>query len=1780
MRPLFAALVACGVLAGNVVAAPPSGANRFAHLDTSDPFYVSSSTAKLTTPQWIGEPGVDAVVVLAIDDLRDPPRWEAYLRPIINRLKQHAGHASVSIMTCKVNPADPQLNAWLAEGLSLECHTIDHPCVLLSGGNFARAKQTYDGCIELLSQVPGNRPVAFRVPCCDSLNAASPRFFSELFNRTAAAGRHLAIDSSVFQIFTPADPELPRELVLSADGAERFRRYLPNPGYVATIENYPYPYPIGRLCWEFPCVVPSDWQGQKLHRPASPETVVDMKRALDAAVAKRGVFDLVFHPYDWIRSEQVVELIDHAVARHKGRVTFLTFREALERINKNLLGGVGLRGADGGDQGVRLLDLNGDGFQDVVIGNQQVRATRIWNDETDEWLVGDFPCELVSRDGGAERRPIARFGIVGEPGVPVLLAAQDGTLRGWQFEAAANSAGRWIEMPELVPTVERAGQREEITVVDLAGLRLVDVDGAGGCELLIATPGVRAAYAWQAERGDAGEATGGQQPGGQAIRGQWRRLEFNLPAGALFADDAGGEVGLRLVDLDDDLDLDVLFSNERDFGAFLFASLDSGWSQPVRSGPRTQADAVPMISRQGTDNGAWFHDRELVVQNEDTDRLPDSVQRLAFNDLLADVVPEPKSPAAAQQTLVPRAGMVAELVAAEPLVEDPIALDWDGQGRLWVVEMRDYPSGVDGRPGGRVRVLEDTDGDGRYDKSSVFLDELKYPTSVFTWRAGALVLAAPDLLYAEDRDGDGRADHTEVLFTGFARGNPQHLANGLVWGLDNWIYGANGDSGGRVRATAGGEEFGIGGRDFRLRPATGEFEPIEGFTQFSRPRDDWGNWFGCSNANPFWQYVLSDHYLRRNAHMAPPESRMPVSDNPGVAPVYPLSRLLERFNDPHTANRFTSACGATIYRDELLGPGFTGNVFISEPVHNLVHREIATSDGVRVVSRRAADEQRSEFLASSDNFFRPTTIKTGPDGALWIADMYRYVIEHPEWIPDEMQRQLDLRAGSDKGRIYRVYPHGVAPRPMPKLATLDAAGLAAALESPNGWIRDKAQQLLIERGGQDAVPALENLARSAARPTARLHALCTLDGLADASESVLVAALGDTHPGVRRHAVRIAETHVDKSPTVAAAVVRLVDDVDPQVRLQLAYSLGEWTSAAAGEALGRLAVRNADDPWITAAALSSATRNLNEMVAAVLATSGQAPPPAELAAQLLSIAAAMGRTEAIVELVPAISRAVDGRYAPWQLSALGELLNLLDRRNKTLVQFRDEAAEPLRAAVNELGGLFEHARLVAADADADESLRLAALELLGRGLEGQSDDVAALTNLLGPQTAPAVQEGAIRALGGLRMPEVPTRLLAAWKGYSPAARSEVVSLIVGRNEWAVQLLEAVAGGQIAAGEIDLTRQQQLRESRQREIRDRAAQLFGQSSSGGRQAVLGKYQESLARVGDAARGGEHFNKKCAVCHRFREQGHAVGPDLSALTDKSPAAMLVAILDPNRAVENKFVNYTAVTTAGLTFTGLLAAETGNSVTLLGQEGKQQAILRDDLEALESTGKSLMPEEFEKDLTPADVADVIAYIRAVESPRKTLAGNAPELVRPEALRGYIFCLPTNAEIYGPNLVIEQPHGNLGWWSAESDRAAWTLAAPREQSYAVFLDFACDEASAGNTWLLELSAIEPAAAATEQGPAGEAATTNAGTAAQGATTAPAETAVDVSAPASPVEQRLTGKIESTGDWNTYRRIKVGDVHLKPGQYRMGLRPNGQPSGPMFDLKSITLVPHGRFVP
>jgi len=311
MRPTWLAFSVAIVLCATLPTWAVDG-NRLTYLDEfCDPYYPGLDTAQLVTEQWIGEPGVEAVIVLSVDDMRDPAPFERFLRPILDRLKKIDGRAPVSIITNQIDPKHPQLQSWLEEGLSFEAHTIDHPCPCLHGGDLARAKSTYDRCVDLLTKIPDGRPVAFRMPCGDSMNSMSPRFFTEIFNKTTANGNFLTMDSSIFTLTTPADPELPRRLVFDENGRQKFRKYVPHGGnMVNRIDDYPYPYVIGRLCWECPLWMPSDWDAQHLHGSKNPITVRDLKAAVDALAIKRGVCTLVFHAHGWIDNHQLIEVID------------------------------------------------------------------------------------------------------------------------------------------------------------------------------------------------------------------------------------------------------------------------------------------------------------------------------------------------------------------------------------------------------------------------------------------------------------------------------------------------------------------------------------------------------------------------------------------------------------------------------------------------------------------------------------------------------------------------------------------------------------------------------------------------------------------------------------------------------------------------------------------------------------------------------------------------------------------------------------------------------------------------------------------------------------------------------------------------------------------------------------------------------------------------------------------------------------------------------------------------------------------------------------------------------------------------------------------------------------------------------------------------------------------------------------------------------------------------------------------------------------------------------
>ncbi|MGV3609207.1 MAG: PVC-type heme-binding CxxCH protein [Planctomycetaceae bacterium] len=938
------------------------------------------------------------------------------------------------------------------------------------------------------------------------------------------------------------------------------------------------------------------------------------------------------------------------------------------------------------------------------------------------------------------------------------------------------------------------------------------------------------------------------------------------------------------------------------------------------------------------------------------------------------VDPPPMSPAESLRAMRLRPGYEADLVAHEPLVLDPVAIDWGPDGRLWIAEMADYPLGIDGqgKPGGRIRVLEDTNADGQYDKATVFAEGLNFPTGVLAWEKGVLVTAAPNILYLEDTSGDGKADINRPLFTGFLEGNQQLRVNGLRVGLDNWVYCASGSHHGgygaasKIKSALTGDEIYIGSRDFRFQPNTGRIEPLSGPSQYGRNRDDWGHWFGVQNSHPIWHYVLEDRYSRRNPYVIPPDpKRQLLPANPQVFSAKPPEK---RFHNFQESGRFTSACSAMIYRDDLL---FSGeHAFTCEPFHNLVQHNVLTPEGVSFHAARDPAEADREFLASEDRWCRPVMAITGPDGALWIVDMYRFMIEHPEWLPPAGKEELRpyYREGDDKGRIYRIYPTGKKPAGIVRLDKLSPAELVGKLSSTNGWQRDMAQRLLIAKKDLSVVPLLEKMAASES-PRGRLHAIWTLSALEQLKPEVLSARLSDSHPEIRRNALLLTEGRKDAA-LLLPTVLSLVKDPEARVRLQLACTLGEFTTPEVGKALAQLAIDNQADPDISGAVASSVSaKNVGDVLNAILGRSSEGST--QLQARYLSLATQLSADEAVTQALKRVVEDFHSKPAAWQFIAIAGMQDALRRRSpadKTALSGWKSTIEQLQSA----------ARSIVADAQAEESLRVAAVAVLGRDPGAQqASDWQLFQSLLTPQAPTSLQSAIIAQWSQESSPEIATSLLQGWKSHSPPLRSQILTVIASRPAWIERLLQQLDKQSVNAGEIDAPLRAQLVAIKDEALRNRLVAIFAKTASSDRKQVLADYQASAQLPGDAARGAVFFQKKCATCHKLGDVGQEVGPSLAALSNKSPPALLVSILDPSSAVDSKYLSYITVTVDGRSLSGILATETGVSVTLLAADGKRYDILRSDIETLQSTGKSLMPDGLEKDLSPQDLADLIAFV-----------------------------------------------------------------------------------------------------------------------------------------------------------------------------------------------------------
>lgn len=949
-----------------------------------------------------------------------------------------------------------------------------------------------------------------------------------------------------------------------------------------------------------------------------------------------------------------------------------------------------------------------------------------------------------------------------------------------------------------------------------------------------------------------------------------------------------------------------------------------------------------------------------------------------------------------------------ELVAAEPEVVDPVAVQFGADGSLWVVEMRDYPHGPGAgeTPQSRIVHLFDRDQDGRFETSEVFADHLLFCTGVLPYRDGLIVTMAGQIAFLADRDGDGRAEFRETWFSGFAQENSQLRANHPTYGPDGSVYVANGLRGGKIVAekpewkrTA--TPLVITGFDFRFHPETGDFSTVTGHGQFGLTFDDLGRRFVCSNRNPCQHVVLENWYLQRNPRLAVKAVMHDVCAPAERSRLFPISQAWT--TSTLHANQFTAACGVLIYRGDALPAEYTGNVFTCDPTGNLVHREIVQAEGATFHGRSPYADR--EFLASPDTWFRPVNLAHGPDGALYIVDMYRAVIEHPDFMPSELKTRPDLRWGDDRGRIYRV----VSKVQRPAAATLPAqSSLAERVEqlaSRNAWQAETALRLLVEERAAETADLLRArfLSSSAAPPedaaadsaVGTCRALWALQQLGALDRDDLLRAL--EREAWAETACRLAESLLAEDAALRAKVASWVGTTNPRITFQALLSLTGLTLEA-GE-LSRMAQavwQWPEDPWLRTAALLAVGQQTAAWLHEVARQVADQPHPArasELMETLTELAVTHEPLAAVVPSLELLARLDHPEALELWLSVRRGWGVGMARRGAQGKQELAALPDGGQTVQTTLQHWLQEAARVAQDPQVAVELRQSAL----RTLRWAEADLAlpVLTAMLSPNLPTELTLTACDTLAAFPHDSTADALLRSFPQAVPAVRRTILETLLSHPQLTQRLLDAVERAvnsshaqpegaaetsdlpAIRPAEIDPQRSQRLQNHSRAEIRERAQRLLN-AGSGDRAAVLEQYAAAAQSLGDAQRGKVLFQKHCTACHRIGNMGVNVGPDIGDTRDKTPQYLLTAILDPNRAVDNNYFGYAVATQDGKVRTGILAAVTPTSITLKQAEGKTETILREEIEDLRATGQSFMPVGFEKNLSVAEMADLVSFLK----------------------------------------------------------------------------------------------------------------------------------------------------------------------------------------------------------
>ncbi len=922
-----------------------------------------------------------------------------------------------------------------------------------------------------------------------------------------------------------------------------------------------------------------------------------------------------------------------------------------------------------------------------------------------------------------------------------------------------------------------------------------------------------------------------------------------------------------------------------------------------------------------------------------------------------------------------------QLIAAEPLISDPVDVSWDHRGRMYVAEMRDYPLPAEhGESLSRIRILTDENEDGIMDRSSIWADELDNVQGLVPFRDGFIVTTRKQILFIKDTDGDDRADHRETLSQSNEPRHNQLQVSSPRWGLDNQIYLNNGLDLKEIYPVDQPDEVTkISKTNIRLDPRSGRIEPVSGYGQFGATQDDFGRRFFCSNRNPTMMAVMPLAFVKRNPFAGIASGHEDIAPAGEGAKVYPME--MSHTTSVAHAGTHTAACGLAVYRGDAI-PTLKGNVFVCEPTAQLITRSVIEDNGSSLRATRVGEKR--DFLVSGDEWSRPVNLRNGPDGALYICDMYRRFIDHARFFPEAFSESHYMRAGFDHGRIYRLVDKSKAiDRKIVGLP--DGSGdLVALLESENAWHRIHAQRLLVERGDQTVVPKLKEMLNRSANPAGRLHAFWTLKGLDALTDQLVGRALKDTSSQVVENA--IAEASLQKHGETLRLILK---NGRGRASLMAALALGDDPSLSVTN-LFQTTLHNTPegaDPWMQKAVLSGSENRAGVILAhmldhpiQVVTGSGIGGGRPKMYREFAAAVAARGEPSELAILLSSLASVESDEYRFSVAQGLSDGLKKSTLKTKSLAAFIERPPEECSNLIEGLKATVDSAIEIAAGDDQPLAARLAAMPLASQ--RDLADLLPVVEKLIVPTQPKEIQEAGALLLSRFSRNnnEVSEFFFSRWKTLPPAVRRAAITVLTSSNGNAKLVMHQMKEGLISPAMMSPMKRWGYGRSADEEIKALAMELFGKASSD-RAGIVEEFQVGLSQhVPDLAKGKLALQKgTCLICHRIGGKGVAVGPDLADVRAKPVAALLSDILDPNRAVEERWVAYLVETKQGQILSGLIESEDEASVVLRVPGGLSQTVARSEITKMESTGMSLMPVGLEAALSKEEVADIIGVLKA---------------------------------------------------------------------------------------------------------------------------------------------------------------------------------------------------------